>query len=77
MTSALRWTRHLLLADVIAMLALAAALSGASALGLDIQSFKWPTVFTGGVLMLLAVLLSVAALTLQLIVALQRRAEVN
>jgi hypothetical protein len=75
--TALRYTRFALVADIAVMLALAIGLSGASRLGLDVQSFKWTVVFYGGVLMGLAAFLSVAAIVLQVIVALRRHPEVR
>jgi hypothetical protein len=44
-----------------------------SLFGVDTQPLKWPTVFYSGVLLLLAILLSVVALTLQIIIVVQRR----
>jgi hypothetical protein len=75
--TALRYTRFTLVVDIVVMLALAIGLSGASWLGLNIEPFKWTVVFDGGVLMGLAAFLSVAAIVLQIIVALRRRPEVR
>ena len=77
MIAALRYARFALLADIVVMLVSAMGFFGASLLGFGIQSLKWITVFYGGVLMILAALLSVVAITLQIIVAFRRQSQVS
>jgi hypothetical protein len=43
--------------------------------GADVQRLKWPTIFYCGVMIIIAAFLSVGALTLQIIIAVQRRLE--
>jgi hypothetical protein len=69
---ALRWTRLLLLGDIALLAIIIAALLGAQLASKDIQQLKWATMFVGGILLLLAGLLSIVTLTLQIIVGLRR-----
>jgi disulfide bond formation protein DsbB len=45
--------------------------------GIDIRPLKWPTAFYGGILILVAAVLSVVVLVLQISVWLRPRSKVN
>ena len=74
MSAALRWTRLLLLGDLglIAMIIIMSLV--ARSVITDALGLKWHVVGLGGVLVIIGGLLSVAALALQVAVALRRRA---
>ena len=77
MNTPLRWTRYALLIDVVLIALIWTGLWVGYAAGLDIQSLKWPTASYGGILFLLAGLLSVVVLPLQIMVFLKRRSGVK
>jgi hypothetical protein len=73
--SALRWIRRLFLGDVAIVAAWIIALTLFRVFGADVQQLKWPTVFYCGIMIIIAAFLGVVALTLQIIIAVQRRLE--
>ena len=68
MRTSLYWTRRVLLAFVVVLISMQLVLFLAKFSGVDIQQFKLPVVFFGGVLLMLCFPLAIACLILQIAV---------